>query len=525
MLDTIVIGAGPAGIQASYFLKQRNISHKILEKNNFPGSFYARYPRHRKLISINKCYTGSTNSEFNLRHDWNSLLSNGGPRFTDYDKELFPSADSLLKYLADFVDKENIDISYNSEVSVISKKNDIFTVELSDGQQFLSKNLIIATGFNRTNKPAIKGIEYAVDYSVMSINKEDYINKRVLIIGKGNSAFETADHLAGVASVIHVTSPTPLKLAWESHYVGNLRAVNNNIIDMYQLKSQHGIIDGVIESICKKDEKYQVDISYIHAEGEKESLLYDEILCCAGFKLDSTIFDISAMPETAMNGKYPVLSNSYESANVPGLYFAGTLTHASDFRKGTSGFIHGFRYNTQALVNILSRRLKDVEIPFQTVANDSDVLTKYLIDRFNVVSSIWQQPRVLAEVLCIEENNVLHYEALPVEYAVDEYFENKKILLVTFEYGDVTDGGALNQNRIARDNFDNSQFSHFLHPVLRYYNQGTLQEEFHVIEDLEAVWTIEEHYQHIFEFTSKVLELASSNTVDRYENDCVRKAV
>ena len=39
------------------------------------GSFFARYPRHDKLISINKRFTGKTNKQFNMRHDWNSLLS------------------------------------------------------------------------------------------------------------------------------------------------------------------------------------------------------------------------------------------------------------------------------------------------------------------------------------------------------------------------------------------------------------------------------------------------------------------
>lgn len=33
--------------------------------------FLHALPRHRKLISINKRYTGKTNAEFNLRYDWN----------------------------------------------------------------------------------------------------------------------------------------------------------------------------------------------------------------------------------------------------------------------------------------------------------------------------------------------------------------------------------------------------------------------------------------------------------------------
>lgn len=515
MLDTLIIGAGPAGIQASYFLRQRNISHKILEKQDVPGAFFKQYPRHRTLISINKCYTGSTHPEFNLRHDWNSLLSDDGIKFTDYDKQLFPSADNLLKYLADFVKSENIDISYNSEVSSISKTDDTFTVDLVNGEQYSARNIIIATGFNHTNKPDIEGIEYVTDYSVMSTNKEDFTNKRILIIGKGNSAFETADYLAGTAAVIHVISPTPLKLAWETHYVGNLRAINNSIIDMYQLKSQHALLDADIEKIIKQDDKYRVEISYNHAEDEKESLLYDEILCCAGFKLDSTIFDKSTLPETALNGKFPVLSNSYESINVPGLYFAGTLTHAGDYRKGASGFIHGFRYNTQALANILAWRIKNTDIPCQTVANESDVITKYLIERFNVVSSIWQQPGVLAEVFCHRGDHISHYDALPVDYAIEDYFKNDQMLLVTFEYGAAAKHNVLNRHRIARDNFHDSQNSQFLHPILRFYNQGVLEEEFHVIEDLESVWTVEEHFEHISSFVAKIFGSELSVSVGR----------
>ena len=505
MLDILIIGAGPAGIQASYFLKKHGISHKILEKGQRPGAFFEQYPRHRMLISINKKYTGSDHPEFNLRHDWNSLLSSEGPKFTEYDDDLFPAADSLLKYLDDFVAQENIDITYNAEVSCIDKEHGHFVVTLTDGSKHEAKNVIVATGFNLTNKPQVEGIEYAEDYSVMSVDKKDFINKRVLVIGKGNSAFETADHLAGVTSLIHMISPTPTRLAWQTHYVGNLRAVNNNILDMYQLKSQHAILDATIDKISKEGDKYRVDISYAHAEGETETLYYDTILCCAGFKLDNSIFSESCMPVTVMNGKYPQLSTGYESVNVPGLYFAGTLTHAHDYRKGTSGFIHGFRYNVQALTNILNHRLNNAEIDHKKIKRDVSDVTHYLLNRFNVVSSIWQQPSILAEVFKITDDNVEHYEAMPVNYAVEDYFNKDDVVLITFEYGDHIEGDIFKQARIARDNFANSQQSQFLHPVLRFYSQGKLTEEFHVIEDLEANWTVEEHYDHISSFISKVM--------------------
>ena len=61
------------------------------------GSFYELYPRRRMLISINKRNTGETNTEFNMRHDWNSLLSDDPTMlFKYYSKEMFPPADALV---------------------------------------------------------------------------------------------------------------------------------------------------------------------------------------------------------------------------------------------------------------------------------------------------------------------------------------------------------------------------------------------------------------------------------------------
>ena len=41
--------------------------------------------------------------------------------------------------------------------------------------------------------------------------------------GKGNSAFETADHLMGVSNVLHVFGRGRVRLSWETHYVGDVR--------------------------------------------------------------------------------------------------------------------------------------------------------------------------------------------------------------------------------------------------------------------------------------------------------------
>ena len=73
--DYLIIGAGPAGLQMGYFLEKAQRSYLILEAGATPGTFFTKFPRHRKLISINKVYTGFDDVELHLRWDWNSLLS------------------------------------------------------------------------------------------------------------------------------------------------------------------------------------------------------------------------------------------------------------------------------------------------------------------------------------------------------------------------------------------------------------------------------------------------------------------
>ena len=62
--------SGPGGLQLGRSLSQAGRDYLILERNASAGSYFARYPRHRTLISLNKRFTGRSDPEFNLRHDW-----------------------------------------------------------------------------------------------------------------------------------------------------------------------------------------------------------------------------------------------------------------------------------------------------------------------------------------------------------------------------------------------------------------------------------------------------------------------
>jgi len=94
----------------------------------FAASFFEKFPRHDKLISINKRHTGKKNTEFNLRHDWNSLLSDDKRLlFRHYSKLFFPQRVELLKYMADYQKKLGINVQFNTEVSNIRKETNATT--------------------------------------------------------------------------------------------------------------------------------------------------------------------------------------------------------------------------------------------------------------------------------------------------------------------------------------------------------------------------------------------------------------
>jgi cation diffusion facilitator CzcD-associated flavoprotein CzcO len=265
--DYLVIGAGPAGLQLGRLLEESGRTCRILEAGASPGGFFQAFPRHRKLISVNKPHTGTADPELNLRMDWNSLLS-PDPRllFTAYSERYFPHADDLVRYLHDFARIHALDITYGTRVERIRRDDGGFVATDTAGVEHRGRRLVTATGVSLPNTPDIPGIETAEQYATVSVEPKDFLDQRVLILGKGNSALETADNLVETAAVIHVAGPHSVRMAWKTHYVGHLRAVNNNFLDTYQLKSQNAVLDGNVLSIERRDDGYRVRFSFSRAD-------------------------------------------------------------------------------------------------------------------------------------------------------------------------------------------------------------------------------------------------------------------
>ena len=526
--DYLVIGAGPAGLQLGQLMQSQSRDYLILEAGAAPGTFFTVYPRHRTLISINKPHTGTDDPELNLRMDWNSLLS-PDPRmlFTRYTERYFPDAADLPRYLADFAKTFDLRIEFDSPVVRIERTADGFTVRTREETEYRSHNLIMATGVGNLYVPPIPGIEHAERYDTMPIDPNGYVDQRVLIIGKGNSAMETADNLIETAAVIHLAGPSSLRLAWQSHYVGHVRAVNNNFLDTYQLKSQNAVLDGTVRSIEPEGDGFRVQFSFVRANELVKELYYDRVIACTGFRFDAAPFAEGSRPDLVINDRFPEQTPAHESVNVPGLYFAGTLMQQRDFKKSTTGFIHGFRYTVRALHHILEQRVHDVPWPYREVPATSADLTQAILDRVNRSSALWQQFGVLADVLTLPRTGAeaRYHEEVPVAYALagglaapggedEDLAAATEFVAVTLEYGpdhDKVDPFDITVRRAAQDRPDEALDAAYLHPVIRLYRYGAVAAVHHVAENLENEWNKPQaHRDPLIEFIDRVLADAAS---------------
>jgi len=412
--------------------------------------------------------------------------------FKNYSERYFPHPDDLMRYLNDFAQRYRLNIRYDTQVKMVRKENDFFVVTDADGNSFTAEHLVVATGFAKEYLPNIPGYELCDTYANHSLDLDEYKDKRVLVVGKGNSGFETAQHLIEVAAAIHVMSPESVRMAWETHFVGNLRAVNNNFLDTYQLKSQNTVIDASINKIEREGDQFKVHITYSHAMGQSRTLIYDKVIFCTGFRFDDSIYDENCRPDLVYDGKLPAQTHEWESTNVPGMYFAGTLMQACDFKKTMSGFIHGFRYNIRSLSNIFESKYHGKPWPHKQSEASPEAVLQMVLDRINNGSGIFLQPGFLQDLIVIREGVAEYYNDLRGDYIPFSHFsQNDHYYTVSLEYGHFVD--PFNTERDPSP--EAAMEAAYLHPVIRRFSFGDQITEHHIQDDLESEWYLDEYVQ------------------------------
>ena len=529
---TIIVGAGPAGLQLAYFLQRAGLDYLVLERAPAAASFFDSYPHSGKLISINKPNTGSDAYDFNLRHDWNSLLSDEKLSFKEYSKEYYPDKKDLVRYMNDYAKRFKLNIAYNHTVNKILKGSGTddakgYRLNLSDlngSYVYTCEKLVIATGLSKPNMPeyidnsAVKPkhyAEYPKGYFQNPTNLESFRNKSVCIVGNGNSAFELGNLLTPYSSSILIHGRRPKPWAASTHYTGDLRSIYLPFYDTFLLKSLNAISsEPVMLAIDQpsKQDPYTISIICSPHCSIKHTFLghvtpFDHIIFATGWKFDTTPFEFD-LPLTR-NGKFPAINPSnYESVEHTNLFFIGALMHSLDYKESSGGFIHGFRYLIEYFFHLNYDKTIDTDV-FSGPNKFEDVVD-HVLYKINYTSAMYQMYGVIGDVFFYDtpKKEFVYFNNVTISFmnGLSKRYVNIKLFLIKLQYGKelVTDIYNLGKKI---SNIGTESASTLLHPVLyTLETQGSAKDQppfksvdiSHFDEDIFANFTDKAMYKDRF---------------------------
>ena len=190
-IDTLVVGAGQAGIAMSEHLSKLGVPHLVLERDRI----------------AERWRTGR----------WDSLVANGPAwhdrfpnlEFGDLDPDAFASKEQVADYFAAYAKKFDAPIRAGVEAKKVVRNNGRqgFTIETSEGT-IEANRVVVATG--PFQHPVIPPIAPRAE-NLTQIHSADYRNPEqlpegaVLVVGAGSSGVQIADELQRAGKQVHLS--------------------------------------------------------------------------------------------------------------------------------------------------------------------------------------------------------------------------------------------------------------------------------------------------------------------------------
>jgi thioredoxin reductase len=405
----VVVGSGPGAIQFSHELDRLGIGHATLSADPSPGGMFRRLPLYQRLLSWTKPYAlGDPEGRVGEWYDWNSIVSDDQalrsimPGLMDGSSS-FPSRANMEENLATFVARAKLRIRYNCPWQSTARADDgRFVLSTPDGD-YTCEIAVFAVGMAEPWKPQTPGLELVPHY-VEAGPAESYAGKRVFIVGKQNSAFEIATAYLPWAKQLVLASPRPATLSVVEHSLAGVRA---RYVQPYEDAMLHNgvfLLDVKIDRIERAGDGFRVRLSRTD-DGRELTYEADAVIATTGFAVPMR--DLPGLGvATFAQGKMPALTPLWESATVPGIYFAGTITQAAAGLKkhgipANSGALHGYRYNARVLARHLARSRFDIDLPFPPL--EPDAVALFLLEQLTLAPELWNQRSYLAQVASVSD--------------------------------------------------------------------------------------------------------------------------
>jgi putative flavoprotein involved in K+ transport len=180
-LDTVVIGAGQAGLAVGYHLRQRGLPFLIVDEHErIGGAWRARWDTLRLFTPAR----------------YNALpgMAFPGP------PSVCPTKDEAADYLEAYAREFGLPVRTGVRVARLSAATDGYDVLCGD-EVLSTANVVVATG--AYHHPRIPQFAAGLDGGIVQLHSSRYRNRRqlrsggVLVVGAGNSGAEIAIELAG----------------------------------------------------------------------------------------------------------------------------------------------------------------------------------------------------------------------------------------------------------------------------------------------------------------------------------------
>jgi putative flavoprotein involved in K+ transport len=344
-IDTLVVGAGQAGVAMSEHLSKLGVPHLVVERSRI----------------AERWRTGR----------WDSLVANGpawhdrfpNMTFADVDPDGFATKEQVADYFVDYARKIEAPIRTGVEVTKVVRNTGRpgFTIETSDGT-LEALRVVVATGpFQRPVIPSIA----PKDARLTQIHSADYRNPaqlppgNVIVVGAGSSGVQIADELNRAGREVYLSvgphdrPPRGYRgrdFCWWLGVLGEWDAEvmrpgkehvtiavsgarGGHTVDFRRLAHQGVTLTGLTQSFDNGVARFQADLAQNIARGDEN---YLSLLDAADAYALRNGLDLPEDPQARVIPPdpacltHPLLELDLEKANVTSILWA--TGYAVDFR-------------------------------------------------------------------------------------------------------------------------------------------------------------------------------------------------
>lgn len=298
--DTILIGAGPIGLETAAVLARAGINYVHLEAGAL-GESIRRWPRNTRFFSS---------------PEWITLA--GVPMQTE--RQETPTGEQYLAYMRSIVETLGLVVRTYEPVTEISGKKRDFRVVTRDlarrSHEYRGRTIILATGdMNEPRRLNVPGEElpHVTHYWR---DPHDYFQRRLLIVGGRNSALEAAVRCwrAGV----------DVTLSYRRKTIDENRTLSRLYLDA-QLLIRNGKIRFLPESSPRE---FRPGVTIMEDGSRVET---DFVYLATGFQMDLSLYRQLGV-ELIGPELRPLLDENTMESSVPGVYVVGTATAGTQSR-------------------------------------------------------------------------------------------------------------------------------------------------------------------------------------------------